>query len=116
MHARSRPAQRVSGVVYNHGNGAEPASLDPHHTQEAYAANIIGDLLVGLTTEDVDGNAIPGAAERWEPSEDGKTWTFHLRDHQWSDGQPVTAEDFVYRLAPDSRSENCRDLRLYACT
>src|SRR5689334_19802847 len=93
---QSRSATAASGVVYNHGNGAEPASLDPHHTQEAYAASIIGDLIVGLTTEDVDGNVIPGAAERWSRSEDGKSWTFYLRDHVWSDGQPVTADDFVY--------------------
>ena len=93
---QSRSATAASGVVYNHGNGAEPASLDPHHTQEAYAASIIGDLIVGLTTEDVDGNVIPGAAERWNRSEDGKSWTFYLRDHVWSDGQPVTADDFVY--------------------
>ena len=93
---QSRAATAASGVVYNHGNGAEPASLDPHHTQEAYAASIIGDLIVGLTTEDVDGNVIPGAAERWNRSEDGKSWTFYLRDHVWSDGQPVTTDDFVY--------------------
>ena len=85
-----------SGVVYYKGNAAEPSSLDPHHTQEAWAANIIGDLLVGLTTEDAAAKAIPGAAERWEQSQDGKTWTFYLRDHVWSDGQPVTADDFVY--------------------
>ena len=94
--APGKPVSAATGVVYNHGNGAEPASLDPHHTQEAYAANIIGDLLVGLTTEDVGGNVIPGAAERWSRSEDGKIWTFYLRDHVWSDGQPVTADDFVY--------------------
>jgi oligopeptide transport system substrate-binding protein len=86
----------LSGVVYYRGNAAEPSSLDPHHTQEAWAANIIGDLLVGLTTEDAAAKAIPGAAERWEQSQDGKSWTFYLRDHVWSDGQPVTAGDFVY--------------------
>lgn len=86
----------LSGVVYYSGNAAEPSSLDPHHTQEAWAANIIGDLLVGLTTEDAAAKAIPGAAERWQQAEDGKTWTFYLRDHVWSDGHPVTADDFVY--------------------
>ena len=38
----------------------------------------------------------PGAAESWEISADGKTWTFRMRDHLWSDGTPVTARDFVY--------------------
>jgi oligopeptide transport system substrate-binding protein len=96
--AQSGPA--IAGgpgeIILNRGNAAEPLSIDPHHAQGNWEANIIGDLLVGLTTEDADANPIPGAAERWEQSEDGKTWTFHLRDHQWSDGQPVTAQDFLY--------------------
>ena len=96
--AQSGPAATAQPgeVVLNRGNAAEPLSIDPHHAQGNWEASIIGDLLVGLTTEDADGNPIPGAAERWEESEDGKTWTFHLRDHQWSDGQPVTAQDFLY--------------------
>src|SRR5258708_3865505 len=96
--AQSGPAATAQPgeVVLNRGNAAEPLSIDPHHAQGNWEANIIGDLLVGLTTEDADGNPIPGAAERWEESEAGKTWTFHLRDHQWSDGRPVTAQDFLY--------------------
>ena len=93
---QNRPAAAPGEVVLNRGNAAEPLSLDPHHAQGNWEINIIGDLMVGLTTEDADGNPIPGAAERWEKSEDGKTWTFHLRDHLWSDGKPVTAQDFVY--------------------
>src|SRR5260221_1304008 len=89
-------AGRPGEVVLNRGNAAEPLSIDPHHAQGNWEANIIGDLMVGLTTEDADGNPIPGAAERWEESEDGITWTFHLRNHLWSDGQPVTAQDFVF--------------------
>jgi oligopeptide transport system substrate-binding protein len=53
-------------------------------------------MMIGLTTENAKGEPIPGAAERWESSPDGLTWTFHLRDHQWSDGMPVTAGDFIY--------------------
>ena len=83
-------------VVFNHGNAAEPASLDPHHAQGTWEDRIIGDLLMGLTTESATGEPIPGAAERWETSADGLTWTFHLRDHQWSDGEPVKADDFVF--------------------
>ena len=83
-------------MVFHRGNGAEPQTLDPALAQGNWEDNIIGDLMMGLTTEDVNSNAIPGAAERWEISPDGLTWTFHLRDHQWSDGRPVTAEDFVY--------------------
>ncbi|HMI97144.1 MAG TPA: peptide ABC transporter substrate-binding protein [Micropepsaceae bacterium] len=94
--AQNRPAAAPGEMVLNRGNAAEPLSLDPHHAQGNWEINIIGDLMVGLTTEDADGNPIPGAAERWEESEDGITWTFHLRNHLWSDGQPVTAQDFVF--------------------
>jgi oligopeptide transport system substrate-binding protein len=83
-------------VVLNRGNAAEPLSLDPHHAQGNWEINIIGDLLTGLTTQDAEGNIIPGAAESWEQSADGKTWTFHIRDHQWSDGQKLSSEDFLY--------------------
>ena len=83
-------------TVLTRGNAAEPLSLDPHHAQSVWENNIIGDLFVGLTTEDAKAAPIPGAAEKWEASADGKTWTFHLRDHDWSDGVKVTAGDFVY--------------------
>ena len=59
---------------------------------------VIGDMLLGLTTEAADGSVIPGAAESWEVSDDGTVYTFALRDHTWSDGTPVTAEDFVFAL------------------
>src|SRR5205823_4292851 len=63
-------------MVLNHGNAAEPGSLDPHHIQGDQEDNIVGDLLMGLTTESAQGEPLPGAAEKWETSEDGKTWTF----------------------------------------
>ena len=50
-------------------------------------------MFMGLTTEAADGTVIPGAAESWTISDDGLTYTFTLRDHSWSDGTPVTAED-----------------------
>jgi len=91
------PATGGSGeMVFYRGNAAEPASLDPHHTQGIWESDIVGDLLIGLTTADAYGKAIPGAAESWDISADGLTWTFHLREHTWSDGVPVTAADFVF--------------------
>jgi oligopeptide transport system substrate-binding protein len=78
------------------GNGSEIKSLDPHYIDGQWEANVVGDMLVGLTTDGPDGKPIPGAATSWETSPDGKTWTFHIRDHVWSDGVPVTAGDFVY--------------------
>ena len=53
-------------------------------------------LLIGLLTMDPAAAPIAGAATSWRASPDGKTWTFHLRDHVWSDGRPVTAQDFVF--------------------
>lgn len=78
------------------GNGYEIKSLDPHYIDGSWEVNVVGDLLVGLTTDAPDGTPMPGAATSWETSPDGKTWTFHMRDHLWSDGQPVTAHDFVF--------------------
>ena len=83
-------------IVLHRGNGAEPNSLDPHRASGTWESNIIGDIIVGLMTDDSEGKPISGAAERWEVSDDGLTWTFYLRDHTWSDGAPVTAEDFVF--------------------
>jgi len=82
-------------TVLNRGNGAEPDSLDPAAAGSQAETNILGDLMVGLTTLDARGKPIPGMAERWEVSKDGLTWTFFLRKAQWSDGAPVTAQDFV---------------------
>ena len=90
------PQGGSSEVVFNRGNSGEPKSLDPHHVEGTWEVNIVGDMLLGLTTEDAEGKPIPGAAESWETSADGLTWTFHLADQQWSDGEPVTADDFVY--------------------
>jgi len=83
-------------TVLNRGNGSEPKSLDPHFVNTVAESNILGDLLTGLTTLDAAARPIPGAAERWEVSKDGKTWTFHLRKSLWSDGKPLTAGDFVF--------------------
>ena len=94
----SRPPCPAGKVCVAVGNGSEPATLDPHKATGTWEDNIISDLLVGLTQDDGVGNAIPGMAERWETSPDGLVWTFHLRDADWSDGVPVTADDFVFSL------------------
>jgi oligopeptide transport system substrate-binding protein len=80
----------------NRGNGAEPDSLDPHKAQGAWETNIIGDMFLGLMTEDVAANPVFGAAESYRVSADGLTYRFKLRPHRWSDGTPVTARDFVF--------------------
>ena len=83
-------------VVFNRGNAAEPETLDPALATGIFEDSIIGDVLMGLTTEDVNGKPIAGSATSWETSADGLVWTFHLRDQTWSDGVPVTADDFVF--------------------
>jgi oligopeptide transport system substrate-binding protein len=82
--------------IYRRGNVAEPHTLDPIMSSGVQEVEIIGDLMMGLITVTADARPIPGMATHWETSADGLTWTFHLRDAQWSDGEPVTAEDFVF--------------------
>ncbi|MDC9580457.1 ABC transporter substrate-binding protein [Xenorhabdus sp. PR6a] len=77
-------------------NGVEVTSLDPHKVEGAPETNIIRNLLEGLVTTGPNGETVPGVAERWE-NEGYKVWTFYLRNNaKWSDGKPVTAQDFVY--------------------
>ncbi|MBY5943794.1 ABC transporter substrate-binding protein [Photobacterium rosenbergii] len=78
------------------GNGTEVASLDPHKTEGVPESHVIRDLLEGLVNQDENGNTVPGVAESWETT-DNRSFTFHLRkDAKWSNGDPVTAHDFVY--------------------
>ncbi|HKB56480.1 MAG TPA: peptide ABC transporter substrate-binding protein [Lacunisphaera sp.] len=78
----------------------EPATLDPHLATLPDEFFIIRALSEGLLTPAPDGGApLPGAAEKWSVSPDGLTCTFHLRpDAKWSNGDPVTAGDFVYSI------------------
>jgi oligopeptide transport system substrate-binding protein len=78
------------------GNGADPESLDPALIQGVWEDYIAGDLLVGLTTYTADAKAMPGMATSWTTTPDGLVWTFKMREALWSDGVPVTADDFVY--------------------
>src|SRR5690606_19011159 len=63
-------------IVMHRGNNAEPLSLDPHKASGTWENNIIGDMFIGLFTDDPDSLPIPGMAESWETSEDGLVWTF----------------------------------------
>lgn len=79
------------------GNGAEPADLDPHTSTILSDQNILMALFEGLTAlDEKTAQPIPAAAETWETSAGGLTWTFHLRAGlKWSNGEPLTAADFV---------------------
>jgi oligopeptide transport system substrate-binding protein len=78
------------------GNATEPETLDGSLSTSVQDDAIMGDMTIGLTTEDPMANPVPGMATRWTTSADGLTWIFYLRDALWSDGTPVTAQDFVF--------------------
>ncbi len=92
---RVEVANREQILLY--GNKTEPQDLDPHVVEGVGEHTIISTLLEGLVAEDPKTLApVPGLAERWEISPDGKVYTFHIRANaKWSTGDPVTADDFV---------------------
>ena len=100
----------LAEMVLNRGNNGDPESLDPHKTSTVTEANILRDLFNGLVAQDAKAELVPGAAESWTVSEDGLTYTFKLREGAvWSDGSPVTADDFVFAwqrvVSPDTAAE-----------
>lgn len=77
--------------------GTNPPSLDPRVTTGLPESHVEIALFEGLMRLDEKGNAIPGAAERYEVNDDATVFTFYLRDGlKWSNGDPLTAEDFVW--------------------
>ncbi|MCI5873148.1 MAG: peptide ABC transporter substrate-binding protein [Clostridiales bacterium] len=77
--------------------GPDPETIDPALNSAVDGGNMLLHAFECLLTVGQDGTLQPGQAETWETSEDGLTWTFHLRDGlKWSDGTPLTANDFVY--------------------
>ena len=89
--AQARPVTQLE-----RGNGPEPSTLDAHRCQEVACGNVLRDLYEGLVTEDAGGRLIPGMAERWQVSQDGRVWTFHLRDGlRWSNGEALTTAAIV---------------------
>ena len=87
--------------VYDTFLNSEPTSLDPARASDNYALSIMANIYEPLVLihGDKDGNPVfTGGAATWDVSEDGLVYTFHLRDNQWWDGQPVTAQDYEYAL------------------
>ncbi|VEJ08902.1 ABC transporter substrate-binding protein [Actinobacillus delphinicola] len=77
--------------------GADPASLDPHKIEGVPEGHVAQNIFETLVVSDNQGHLLPGVAERWEHNDDYTVWTFYLRpDAKWSNGDPVTANDFVY--------------------
>jgi len=80
------------------GISAKVDTLDPHKSSAQWENIVIGDMLIGLTTDAADGSPVPGMATSWETDATGTVWTFKIGDYNWSDGEPVKASDFVYAL------------------
>src|SRR5688500_10569816 len=86
----------AAAATLERGNGPEPSTLDAHRCPEVACANVLRDLYEGLVAEDGAGRLIPGMAESWDLSDDGRTWTFRLRDGlRWSNGDPLDAAQIV---------------------
>ncbi|MEL7042554.1 MAG: peptide ABC transporter substrate-binding protein [Pseudomonadota bacterium] len=92
------PSSEDEPLTLRRGISAKVDTLDPHRSSAQWESIVIGDMFHGLTQHTADGQVIPAMAESWTTSEDGLTWTFKLREASWSDGVPVTANDFVFAL------------------
>ncbi len=90
-------AQPSSTAVWRRGETMEPSSFDPHKVSTVAEGRVLDELYEGLTVYDGEGRLRPGVAASWDVSADAMTYTFHLRpEARWSNGDPVTAEDFAY--------------------
>lgn len=103
-----RPAEPTGGTFWV-ALDADPGTLDPHHAATAADFSVSQVLFEGLLAYDpMTGRAVPGLAESWTMTEDGKVFTFHLREASWSDGTAITAQTVVdswlRALAPATNS------------
>ena len=93
---------------------ADPTTLDPSLRSDNYSSDILMNCmesLIRVGQRDGEYTFVPGDAETWESDETGTVWTFHLgEDRKWSDGEPVTADQYVYSLQrtadPETGSPN----------
>ena len=88
----------LENQVFHFGNGTEPQGLDPHIVTGVPENHLLTALCEGLTIYNPKGGSqLPGVAESWDISSDGLIYTFNLnKDAKWSNGDPVTADDFVW--------------------
>ena len=99
--------------------GSQPETLDPQKNSASDGSNYIKHLFEGLMKYGWNGEGVVlGAAEKYEVSDDGLVYTFHIRpDAKWSDGQDLTAEDFVYTMKrlvnPDTAAPYAGDMGKY---
>ena len=104
--------------IFHFGNGSEPQGIDPHIVTGVPEHHILISLCEGLTTANPNGGPnLPGAAESWTISDDGKEYIFNLnKNGKWSNGDPVTADDFVWswkRILTPSLGSQYPDMLYY---
>ena len=94
--SNSKDSSNSDEKVFRYATNTEPTSLDPTKGQSIGDNEIQHAITEGLV-RNTAGDIQPGLAEKWEVSDDGLTYTFHIReDAKWSDGEALTANDFVY--------------------
>ena len=106
--------QEEEAKVLNLSVASEPV-MDPAFVTDSYSMPMLKNILEGLTRPTSTGDIVPAMAESWDISEDGRTYTFYLREGiQWSNGDPVTASDFEYAwkrvLNPETVAPNASKL------
>ncbi len=102
-----RPAAKPEALVLTRSIGGQPGTLDPQRAEDAFSYDVLRDLYEGLTASAPDGAVIPAGARSWRIEDAGRRYVFQLRqDARWSNGDPVTAEDFVvaFRRALDPKT------------
>ena len=108
----------LENQILHFGNGSEPQGLDPHIVTGVPEHHLLISMCEGLTIANPKGGEnLPGVAESWDISEDGKTYTFFLNQNaKWSNGDPVTAQDFVWswmRILTSSLGSQYPDMLYY---
>jgi ABC-type oligopeptide transport system substrate-binding subunit len=92
-------AQGPAASVLHRGLLTDPETVDPQRVRSTQAGDILRDIGEGLLSYSATGELGPGAADEWSLADDGLVYTFHIRDDaRWSNGEPLTAEHFVFSL------------------
>lgn len=89
-------AQRILDAEVVLNVGGDPKTLDPHLVVDTVASRAVMTFIRGMTMIDTAAQPYPEMAERWEVSPDGRVYDFYLRETEWSNGEPVSAEDFEF--------------------
>ena len=90
-------AAPASAATFRYAFQGDLNALDPYTLNETFTLGALGNVMEGLTKRDKDLKIIPGLAERWETSDDGRRWRFYLRRNvKYHDGSPFTADDVIF--------------------